>query len=530
MFRRSGGWHHPRMAFRDDRDALRARAEALESDIADLQQKLERASDALLQQEEKDDRDEAEMASLRDEVQSLRKRLGVAESSRETGKGGARKRKQDKPDSSFRLANANANPTPALAQRRSWVFVGVATAVAVVGAAAFVLQGSSRDKTPDVGKPTDDSATVEPPKIPTPGTGAVNPPPPAGPQSAVFAAEVVTAEGLPLEPGSGCVFEVGLGPAPSVQTVRLVCGAPLYDSTMSAGTEMTVHESSIALVPDSSGLVERLSYRDTGMRTGMRPQLRIDSLVGSADIWRDTDPAFRLHLRVDDRSAAVLDTSAQSSVATDRGFRLHAVVTHRSGPTPTIPRDGCDVFAHPDPSGESYNCRVLVSCGGDLLYGARNTGYNACTIADQTFDVVNDEGTTAVNADPILHLERAERRMTVADGDASERWELQFRLEPDARCALGGHWTGALTNADGTSEALDMTTGEQLVLTRATAESPPFTAAVDDAGHVQVDCEHGEVTLVDGDTRWEGSFGPGFGTIVGRVRGGDAHTFWLRRE
>jgi len=524
----AAGWHDGAMAFRDDRDALRARAEALESEIADVERQFERATDALRRQEEKDTRDESELASLRDEVMSLRRQLGVQQSKRE--KSGQKAARRGEP------AARRAGVNPASMQKNAGRRTGVGLALLVLlGGLSYILGGgrSKEASSASVSVPTV-VATPEPAELPKPLSPPDSTSPPVSPLDVVrLGAEVTSVEGLDLAPGSGCVIEATMTGVQDIESVRVICDGLLYDSVMmETGAAITTHEARASATSTDEGAVYLLKYSDIGMRTGLRPQLWLDSWEGGAEVWSANQHPFRVRLRILDQSTPRPGVAADGpGRQSGRALRRNAALTSSTGPAPEVPESGCDMYARPYVSNGRLDCRVLISCGGELLYGAHDTGYNACTFADGAIMGANDEGNTAANSDPVMRFDRAAQTLTLEDDSAQGHWRLDFALAPDPRCTLRGEWSGAVTNSMATLEGLHMSVDDELVLTRPMADSAALTAAADDTERVVVDCDSGQVALVDRDgTRWEGTFGHGYGTILGHVRGGQPETFWFRRE
>ncbi len=190
------------MAFRDDREALRAKNEVLEDEVGDLRRALSKAEEALAAQEADDAEDERELAELRREVAALRKRLGIAEP-----------------------------PSPAaLEERKRKVMIGLGVAVlAGVGVGLYTSASDRGDAAlANAVEPRSESQKPEPTPAPVP------PPPIPISRAAYFGAVVVATEGMNATVGDGCVLVVELSEAP--REVELLCGAPLHASTLARST------------------------------------------------------------------------------------------------------------------------------------------------------------------------------------------------------------------------------------------------------------------------------------------------------
>jgi hypothetical protein len=80
----------------------------------------------------------------------------------------------------------------------------------------------------------------------------------------------------------------------------------------------------------------------------------------------------------------------------------------------------------------SYNCRVRVSCGQDLLYGAGTMGYNSCRI-EQTVGAppsieVHDAAASPSDGDPRIDLWTNANRAAVGDEGEDSTWSATLEL------------------------------------------------------------------------------------------------------
>ena len=508
------------MAFRADRDALRARAEALESEKGDLEKELAQAQRELARHERKDVRDERELEALKEEVDRLRARLGMKTPERP----GSKKAKRS----------------------RLLAVVAAGALLAGVGAMAFLTHEEKAEGKPAV-------AVAELPAAPAAAAATAPPPAPAAAtttplDAARFGALVLHAEGLEeIEAGAGCFVDAELDPRGEVGRLQVRCGdARVYDSTMDGGAEMTAHESAVEEFALPGGaFAYRVRYGDTGTRTGPRPQIQLDTLRQRARVWRDGLDPFELRLRVDDRSAPRPGSALRSYRELGELGRLHqrAVPTSRRGPAPASIDEGCELIGHSDVAGGDNDCRLMLACGEAVLYGAERNGYVHCLplepVPGSPPDIADDEGTSDENTDPILHLRTADRTLTLADVRGGERWEVVFRLADDEACRLDGAWSGVTRTAEGerplglaprTSTTSVRTRGGRTTQSASQEGAVVVSALASGEAEVELDCRQGTGELRVGEHIFEGRFGPGFRTFLGRVRGGAPATFALQRS
>jgi hypothetical protein len=185
------------MAFRDDREALRAKKEVLEDEVEELKRALYQAEKQLAAHEKKDAADEGELERLRKEVGSLKKRLGVA----------------DPEDGNSR-----------------WVWLGAlgVAILLVAGMGGYWHLSAASDREAELV----DARDLEPPgstPAPAPAPPAVPEPPESSAfDAAYFGAVVVATEGMNAQAGDGCVLQVELSEAP--RRVQVHCRELIHAS------------------------------------------------------------------------------------------------------------------------------------------------------------------------------------------------------------------------------------------------------------------------------------------------------------
>ncbi len=88
------------------------------------------------------------------------------------------------------------------------------------------------------------------------------------------------------------------------------------------------------------------------------------------------------------------------------------------------PGDACMVRREPVQAGR-FDCRVVVECGGHLLYGAdENSGYAQCGGREW----VQDPDVTADDGDPRMILDVALDVVTVEDRAGLDPWRVRIRI------------------------------------------------------------------------------------------------------
>jgi len=453
------------MAFRDDRDALRARKEQLEQDLASAKQELDR-------HERKDANDERELARLRGEVDRLRRAVGE-------------------------LPPIPTNRSPMMIAA---VAVGVVM-LSISGVAAFLLAARTAPSTPV-------SAVAPPEPLPN-----VTPPPPPPATPVRFASVITSSEGRPELPvGAGCVIETELTTS-DVASLRVRClDVIVYDPSWEVGMAVTMTSSSALARSTAAGDVYLVEYSDTGTRSGPRPQIAFVAQRGALRIWADGASPFELRFAVDERGVpdATREIGAQSPRARElratqaphARWRVAADLQSSEGNLPFTER-ACELALFPEDLRSPLTCRTQLRCGETIVYGAGTSGYMRCeTVVEgaQAFPRANDTGVTSEDGDPSAQLELAQRSLRVADSTATGAWEATFALRDSPTCNFEGTWTGTLDDAS-------------LRVATADGATRVVGALVGDAT-TELRCPNGEAALVVDGRRFEGRFGPDFASFL----------------
>lgn len=454
------------MAFRDDRDALRARKEQLEKDFAAAKQELDR-------HERKDDHDERELARLRREVERLR------------------------------VAAGEAPPRPRMPPF-VWVMLGVGI-MSAAGATFFVTARSA---------PVEPAAVVAPPEVIVPPPPIPSPPPIATPVEAVvravpppsrparFGAIVTSSVGRPELPvGSGCVVDTQLTDA-DVTSLRVRClDVIVYDPSWEVGMAMTMSSSGARRRETAAGDVYLVEYSDVGQRSGPRPQLSFDSQRSTLRVWSEGVSPFDLRFAVDERGL-VDEPREVATQAPHARWRLEARVRTSEGRLPFTER-ACELAFFPEGLGGTFGGRAQLRCGDVIVYGTGTTGYlRTETVIEgaQAYPRANDTGVSSEDNDPSALLDLAGDSLRVADATAAGAWEASFALRPSPACGFEGTWVGSL--------------GQDSVRVTGQRSATRFVGALTGEATVEPRCPHGEAAVVIEGRRFEGRFGPDFASFL----------------
>ncbi len=387
------------MDYRDDRDALKARMESLEGELATARAEAER-------------------------MRATENALAAAQ------------RENEKLRAEVRRLTPTAKPP--ISSSKTAFLVGGGIAVLTVGAAVFVTFASSGPEPAPV-------TFIEVPATAKPV--AEGPTPAAPPEESARAttvewpARVKKAEGLSYPVGSACTVRATLrtdGRQASMPDVEIACaGKWLYRSTdQLAGMSNSTFE--VEEVPGAEEGSHRavLSYQDTGSRTGERTQASISTFDHVAVAWTETAPTYRVELEVDEMSSAwkgpALFTEHEGRKPELRAFlqRTARVVEVQDAPLVTK-GDVCSVEARPSWVKDT-TCRVRVHCGATTLYGTGSSGYNKCAAEGSSLLRASDGRTSDADSDPSLDLDVIKGLVEVADTTPT-RWSVKLRLDPAGR-------------------------------------------------------------------------------------------------
>jgi hypothetical protein len=375
------------MDYRDERDALRARVESLEGEVASTRAELERMRAT-----------ENALGAARRENEKLR-----SEVRRLTGKGSR---------------SRTARPAALVS---GGVLCAVTIGGLVMGAARWRMSG---DQGPSPRPSVQAGAAERPPE----GLREV---------TATWSARVGRAEGLPFDHHAPCTLRAKLksdGREHAMPDVEVACsGKALYRSSdQLEGVSSMRHNVEEAPGPEAGSYRAALSFEDQGTRTGERAQASIHTSAGVVVVWKDTAPAYRVELEVDELSApwegrallarnerlrpdfrAVIERAGRVSVVNDFGL--------------VTPEMACSVRVRPA-FGRERSCRVAVRCGAATLYGAELGGFAACTAEGGRPIVARDASPSEIDRDPVVEVNLAQGTVEVSD-TRPNAWSVKIELD-----------------------------------------------------------------------------------------------------
>lgn len=452
------------MAFRDDRDALRAKNEVLESELEDRDSELARVQEALAKHEAKDEVDEEQLATLRAEVARLKRRLGE-------------------------------DPGPdAPAAKRRWLGAAIMLAlVALVGAGivnALVvhradterrraeLEAEARAAAMEVEAAHDEARRAE---AEAARAAMLEEEARRAAEAARDAAEAARRNAEARRVAEGETLAGADDPAPlTFPTAQPEVYLAIVTNVRGAAPEGVRVGVGCALVKPPAGAVE---LHCGGLRIMGDDQTRFSH--------HPTERALQVSRRRRPRYTLRLATEAAPLHPRARLHRVQLSVTRTAGrpPLPLTDRS-CELTVL-----HRGSCRAQLRCDDDLLYGAGDGGYARCQFdQERRLHGFEDDRPTPDDGDPMLSWLVDDVRV------ADVGWAAQLRARPLPEPAS---WTGGALVEGAPSF-------------RARIDNPRSSTRDAEAGeNVRVDIHHGAVVIRRGDELYRGHFGPGFRTLGG---------------
>ncbi|MCA9604494.1 MAG: hypothetical protein KC619_02795 [Myxococcales bacterium] len=190
-------------------------------------------------------------------------------------------------------------------------------------------------------------------------------------------------------------------------------------------------------------------------------------------------------------------------------------VTRGTGRAPRPQDPVCEVTGGPSLT-TGYNCRLLLRCRGELVYGLGDTGYDDCTLRDGAIVAAHDDGTTPENSDPRFDLDMDSGRLVVSDvNEDGEPWSATFDMIVDPRLRADVLYTGGYVAEDGTRGSFSIRPFGTPATVTFDGESRALAVTAGDFGAGQY--------LVQGERQEPLAFGRGGRAIAGHL---DGRTVW----
>ncbi len=387
------------MSYRDDREALRQRAEDLAAELDAARQKLARREAELAERAERDAAEEQELAELRDRVKQL------------------------SPSESKKPEQARA------------VAIG-AGALVIAGICAAAVAANSRSKS---------RAVSQAPKLELPAASVS-----AQTRAATEPTTPIVVPGTVTEVsgrsdvriGDPCIVLADARPgraAPKDLVVR--CGEQeLYRLSDTSGSVTSKWTWDLRPQSHSGKSRYALSWEDIGSRTGSRPQARIDSYRRKAKLWQAG--GFSVEILLSPLSFAepappIAGSSNPVEPVAVAVARVPLRVKKSIGLPSVAAGNACELELWQ--LEEPAKCRGLLRCGPQVLYGAEGTGFITCKPEGDVVSNAIDNVEANVDHDGTLIWDANTMGLSFTDGD---RKLVLTSSKP--QCDATGDWKGEL--------------------------------------------------------------------------------------
>lgn len=398
--------YHRGVAFRDDREALKQKTRDLEHELAEANRKLEAQQG------------EAERArQLEAELEAARNLLNRIEA------------KLPKPP-------VISDPSPGVRKFRAAILGTLGIGVVAGGAAVFLREPPVPAAVPSVA-PGDPLGAQSGNGIQVSvdlrdlvkSTPSAAPLAPVKEVSVRWLGKAKTVTGTAIKPGASCSVDALLR-SNHRHAVTVRCGDELlYRSTdklegtahLSAGLDEQPGEK-----PGTARA--RIQWGDIGARNGPRTQASIDSAARSASAWRDTAPPYRVDIELAELSepyegAFDAKHSHDALLFQDR-LERRAKVSKTSGKAPIANGAACVVSLMPAWS-DRWNCRAMLACGKQVLYGAGSNGFSKCDAEAGKPLAFRDE---LLEGDPMMTWDIAKRSVTLVAEENGAQWSAELTV------------------------------------------------------------------------------------------------------
>jgi hypothetical protein len=395
--------YHRAVAFRDDREVLKQRAQELEQSLAEANKKLDVQKSEAARAKQL----EAELAAARATLDRIEGQL-------------PKKSSRSQPLALGAVALVGAAAVAGGAWLLGRPSPGPMPSAAPTAEAA-AASGEGIQLTVDLRDMQKRMPAQSGVAVPSPA------PPPAKEVTARWLGKAKTVTGLAIKPGAGCSVDAVLR-SNNRHEVTVRCGDEvLYRSTDKL--EGTAHLSAGVqeLLGDAPGTARAaISWGDIGARNGPRAQASINSEAHVASAWRDTAPPYRVDIELSELSepyqGAFDAKHSHDALPFKERVERRAKVQKTTGKSPLAVGAQCTVSVGPSWDDE---CRAKLTCGTRVLYGANNTGFAKCEVAEGKPTLFRDD---SLEGDPMLTWDVVNRTIALVVDVRGDKWSADFSV------------------------------------------------------------------------------------------------------
>jgi hypothetical protein len=258
-----------------------------------------------------------------------------------------------------------------------------------------------------------------------------------GPVTLIWTGKVQSSTGAPARAGSACTLTARVtsnGDRVHEDLLSFQCGGQvLYDSSLPlegmSSSSFGVGEEPV------SGQARAFQYvieaGDVGTRSGPKSQISVNSRAKVIQVFRDTVPAFRVQasLERDSQVRRGRPLFTEMIPPFEQVVTRKAKVVSRTGAVP-FSAAACSLVVAPAYS-KGDTCRVTLTCGGKVVYGAGTSGYDRCLVADGRPTSFVDANPTPSGGDPQLQADLLTNTASLGDtAPSGASYSVQFSLAP----------------------------------------------------------------------------------------------------
>lgn len=274
------------MGYRDDREALRQKAETLTAELEETRELLEETRAKLGAQEAKDVQDEAQLAALSAKLKKLEKKAA---------------RQQGTVNRPFDPETGQPLTDEQIANQKflGWTLGGLLLVVFVVFMVMLIASPKENETAPTAANPT--------PARPSP------PIPPARTARVVFQGEVVDATGISIQKGAPCTLHaelVATGQTQTIPDLYVICGSSLLYKKGETNGDIMMSNSKWEFWekpgPAPTGPHHyQVLFEDRGTRNIKLFQITLDSREKKMRLFRDEPERATVEVRLHEESGDV---------------------------------------------------------------------------------------------------------------------------------------------------------------------------------------------------------------------------------
>jgi hypothetical protein len=341
--------------------------------------------------------------------------------------------------------------TPPKRAGMSPTMLGVVLGIPLAVGAFFLVLRRPKVDDPKAITPIATKPTVAPTPVPPPKATPPTPPPTPsaevapldlepGPFTMTWSGKVKSSMDPEPRVGAPCTLTGSfsskpLGNAHCDHLVLQCAGKVYYDSAMKLEgmSSYSFHLGEDPVAGEVRAYQYGIVLKDVGSRSGERGQITLDTYKEMLEAFRDDAPSYRIKVTIDKLSPIRRGRPmlARTLPPFEEVVTRTAKVVSKTG-TPPFSVTSCTMKISPALATKS-TCRVTLTCGGKVVYGAGTTGYAECLLANGATGAPQsfvDPYPTPQGGDPEFQANLAAKTAVLSDTtEAGVTYSVSFTLE-----------------------------------------------------------------------------------------------------